>query len=45
MDFADATLVAVTEARGIHRIVTLDQDFYIYRIHDREAFDVINPLA
>lgn len=43
MDFADATLVTVAEQYGIRRIVTLDSDFYIYRIHDREAFDVINP--
>jgi len=45
MDFGDATLVALAEVHRINRVFTLDSDFYIYRIHDREAFDVINPSA
>lgn len=40
MDLADASLVALAEARGLKRIFTLDSDFYIYRIGDREAFEV-----
>jgi len=31
MDLADATLVAVAEARGYRRIFTLDSDFTVYR--------------
>ncbi len=41
MDFADATLVALAEARGLKRIFTLDSDFYIYRIHGTDAFEVV----
>jgi predicted nucleic acid-binding protein len=44
MDLADASLVAVAEARGLKRILTLDSDFYIYRINHTEPFEVI-PLA
>lgn len=31
MDFADASLVSLAEARGLRRILTLDSDFYVYR--------------
>ena len=31
MDFADASLVALAEARGEFRIVTFDSDFRVYR--------------
>lgn len=41
MDFADASLVSVAELRGARRILTLDADFYVYRIHGRESFEVI----
>jgi predicted nucleic acid-binding protein len=41
MDLADASLVALAEARKINRIFTLDSDFRIYRINGKEAFDVI----
>ncbi|UQX10033.1 type II toxin-antitoxin system VapC family toxin [Candidatus Mycobacterium methanotrophicum] len=41
MDLADATLVALAEARGERRIFTLDNDFRIYRIHGRTRFEVI----
>lgn len=41
MDFADATLVALAEERGISSIVTLDlKDFSVYRIGPRKAFTV-----
>ena len=35
MDLADATLVAVAEARGLDTIFTLDERFRSYRIGDR----------
>jgi predicted nucleic acid-binding protein len=41
MDFADASLVSLAELRGARRILTLDSDFYIYRIHGRESFEVV----
>jgi hypothetical protein len=41
MDIANATLVAVAEARGLKRIFTLDSDFGVYRYRGREAFAVI----
>ncbi|HSO74392.1 MAG TPA: PIN domain-containing protein [Blastocatellia bacterium] len=40
MDLADASLVALAEARGLKRIFTLDSDFYVYRISDLEPFEV-----
>ena len=43
MDLADASLVALAEASDLKRIFTLDSDFYIYRIHDAESFEVV-PL-
>lgn len=41
MDLADASLVAGAETTGLRRIFTLDSDFHVYRIHDREAFVVV----
>lgn len=41
MDLADATLVVTAEKIGETRILTLDSDFWVYRIYDRAAFDVI----
>ena len=41
MDLADATLVALAEAQGHHRIFTLDHDFGIYRIRGRARFETI----
>jgi len=41
MDLADATLVALAEARGLRRVFTFDSDFRVYRIHGRQRFDVI----
>ncbi len=32
MDFADATLVIVTEKTGIKKIISIDSDFDIYRL-------------
>jgi len=41
MDLADASLVAAAETLGMRRIFTLDSDFYVYRLHGTEAFEVI----
>lgn len=44
MDLADATLVATAEARGTRRVFTLDSDFRVYRLHGRQAFEVVPRL-
>jgi predicted nucleic acid-binding protein len=41
MDLADATLVALAEEIGERRIITLDDDFQIYRIHGRGRFQLM----
>ncbi len=43
MDLADASLVSLAELSGLRRILTLDSDFYAYRINGTETFEVI-PL-
>ena len=43
MDLADASLVSLAELSGIRQIITLDKDFFIYRINDKDSFDVIKP--
>lgn len=41
MDLANATLVALAEQSGDHRIFTLDSDFLVYRVHGRGRFDIV----
>jgi len=41
MDLADASLVATAEALHLQRIFTLDRHFHAYRIHGRDAFEVV----
>ncbi|MEM9220703.1 MAG: PIN domain-containing protein [Cyanobacteria bacterium P01_F01_bin.150] len=41
MDLADASLVALAETLGQSQVFTLDSDFYIYRLNDTDAFEVI----
>lgn len=41
MDLADATLVCIAETLQIRRILTLDEDFRIYRLAGKKMFDVI----
>ena len=36
MDFADATLLVSAEKTGIRKIISLDSDFDIYRLPDKE---------
>lgn len=40
MDLADASLVSAAENCNLRRIFTLDSDFYIYRLYDKDAFEV-----
>ncbi len=44
MDFADASLVAAAEVLGLSRVFTTDTDFYVYRIGDKKAFEVVPQL-
>ena len=41
MDLADASLVALAEAEGYTRIFSIDEDFYIYRLADGTALEVL----
>ena len=41
MDLADASLVAVAETLNLKQIFTLDSDFYLYRMNDKDAFEII----
>jgi len=42
MDFADASLVALAEERGITEIATLDRkDFSVYRTAGRKGFTIV----
>ena len=43
MDLADASLVSLAELHGVHQILTLDNDFFIYRVNGKDSFDVIKP--
>ena len=37
MDFADATLVRITEREKIANVISIDRDFYIYRKSNRAS--------
>ena len=41
MDLADASLVSLAEESGLRKVLTLDTDFCIYRIHGKESFEVV----
>lgn len=41
MDLADASLVAVAESRLLRRIFSIDSDFFIYRLSDGSALEVV----
>jgi predicted nucleic acid-binding protein len=41
MDLADASLVAVAEILDLRRVLTMDSDFYVYRLADGDAMEVI----
>lgn len=44
MDFADATMIVISEIENIRDIITLDSDFYTYRNIRKEALNNILPL-
>jgi predicted nucleic acid-binding protein len=41
MDLADATLVALAEARGFRRIFSLGSDFLVYRTRSGKSLKVV----
>lgn len=41
MDLADSSLVSAAESLQLSRIFTLDSDFYIYQLNDKNPFEVI----
>jgi len=41
MDLADASLVVVAERRTLHPVFTTDSDFYVYRLADGSALEVV----
>jgi predicted nucleic acid-binding protein len=41
MDLADASLMAIAEHRPLRRLFTLDRDFFIYRLSDGTALEVV----
>lgn len=41
MDLADASLVALAETGGYRRVFSIDSDFYIYRLADGSALEVV----
>lgn len=41
MDLADASLVVAAETLNLTGIFTLDSDFYVYRIKEIAAFEVV----
>ena len=43
MDFVDACLVAMTEAKRDCQLITLDSDFRVYRRFERQAIPLIIP--
>ena len=45
MSFADACLVALAESTPGARLLTLDRDFLIYRLHDDKPMALLAPFA
>jgi uncharacterized protein len=41
MDLADASMVAIAESLGQQRMFTLDSDFYVYRLADDSALQIL----
>lgn len=41
MDLADASLIAVAESNTFRRVFTFDGDFYVYRLADGSALEVV----
>lgn len=43
MDLADAPLVSLAELYDVRQMLTLDNDFFIYRVNGKDSRDVIKP--
>ena len=41
MDLADASIVAAAESLGHSRVFTVDRQFYIYRLNDGSALEIV----
>ena len=41
MDLADASLIAAAESLNLNSVFTFDSDFYIYRLTDGSALEII----
>jgi predicted nucleic acid-binding protein len=41
MDLADASIIAAAERLASRRVFTLDRDFYVYRLADGSALEVV----
>jgi hypothetical protein len=41
MDLADASLVVVAETRSLRRVFTVDRDFWVYRLSDGSALEIL----
>jgi predicted nucleic acid-binding protein len=41
MDFADASIISAAEQIGTRKIFCLDRDFYVYRLANGAAVEVI----
>lgn len=41
MDLADASLIATAETLGFTRVFTLDSDFYVYRLENGTALQIV----
>jgi len=41
MDLADASLIALAEAEEYGRIFSINSDFYVYRLADGTALEVV----
>ena len=41
MGLADASLIAVAESLGLRQVFTTDSDFYVYRLIDGSALEVV----
>lgn len=41
MDLADASIIAAAESLGHSRVFTVDRQFYIYRLNDGSALEIV----
>ena len=41
MDLADASLIAAAESLDLRHVFTFDSDFYVYRLNDGSALEII----